>query len=199
MRALRLALVALCLTVARNASAQEAPPILPSTSSEEIEPRAIATAGTTTVGISGSVDRFQSTEQRYPLNITAHLDVSRFVTSHIAIIAGVTGRSSIGGSESESHTRGLGVPALHAFGGALYYFTPQSMVSLYAGQSYWNQLTARSESDNGAIVGLVGVQAALSSRAMAFVEGGYGAEVSRGAEGEMRTRLLGRIGIRFRF
>ncbi len=198
-QALSLAVCGLCFAVSTVVSAQTAPPIVPSASSEEIEPRVVATRGTTMIGISGSLDHFQSREQRFPLNFNAYVDVTRFVTSHVAVVGGVTGSGSLGGDDSEERPRGLGAPALHVFGGALYYFTPQSIMTLYAGPSYWNQLSERSASDTGAVVGLLGAQAAMSSRAMVFLEGGYGAELSRGSREEIRTRLLGRIGIRVRF
>lgn len=166
---------------------------------EEIEPRAIATSGTTTIGISGFVDRFQSSEQRFPLRLSAQVDVARFITPHIAIAGGLMGVGSAGAASAEADLIGREAPAFHLFAGALYYFTPQSMISVYAGPSYWAQLTKRAASDAGMAAALGGVQALLSSRVGFFVEGGYGLGLQRGSEGEIQTRITTRVGMRVKF
>jgi hypothetical protein len=63
---------------------------------------------------------------------------------------------------------------------------------------YWGQLTQRGERDRGSAVGVLGAEGALSSRASVFVEGGYGMGLRRGAEGELLTRITGRVGFRLR-
>ena len=86
--------------------------------------------------------------------------------------------------------------SLHAFGAAAYYFTPQSMASFYAGAGYWAQITARDGADRGFILGLGGIDAALSSRANVFVEGGYGIGLTKTDDGATRQRFVARLGVR---
>jgi hypothetical protein len=190
-------LPALILLSARVAFAQDPAPVI--APPEELEPRVIGSAGMTTVGFAGFVDRFNSSETLYPTNYTVQVDVSRFLSRRIAIRFGVVGSGSVGGDESSDGSAGAGAAALHAGGGGLFYFTPGSMVSAYAGVEYWSQVTRRAENDAGSVVGKFGVQAVVSSRASVFVEGGYGVNVRRGDKGETVTRLVGQLGLRIRF
>ena len=84
----------------------------------------------------------------------------------------------------------------HAFAAANWYFTPQSMASLYAGAGYWAQITARDGADRGSILGLAGLEAALSSRATVFVEGGWGLGLTKTDDGATRQRFVARLGVR---
>jgi hypothetical protein len=167
---------------------------------EDIEPRTIGTTGTMLIGVSGFIDRFHSPEQQLPLNLTAHVDVGRFVTPRIVLRGGLAGSGSFGGDDAEELARGQGVAALHAFVGGAYYFRPQSMLSLYAGGDYWAQLTQRGEvPEAGSVVGLLGVQGALSSRAHVFIEGGYGMALSLDVDEVRPRRVVGRVGFRLKF
>lgn len=167
--------------------------------SEDVEPRSIGAAGTMMFGVAAFVDRFHSSERTLPTNYTAQIDVGRFVTRAFLVRGGLAGSGSFGGDDPEERPTGVGAPALHAFGGLLYYFTPQSMVSLYSGVEYWAQLTQRAAEDAGSIVGRVGVQGAASSRASLFVEGGYGVGLTKGDEGELVSRFGGQLGVRLKF
>ena len=167
-------------------------------SSEEVEPRIIGARGVMSLGLSGFVDKFMSSEDTFPLNATVHVDVTRFLTSRIAVRGGLLGTAAFGG-DAEDGTTGPGVVAMHAIGGAFYYFTPQSMVSLYAGGEYRAQLTHRAERDAGTLCGKGGLEAAVSSRVSVFVEGGWGARLTRGDEDELQTQIVGEIGFRIRF
>jgi hypothetical protein len=89
--------------------------------------------------------------------------------------------------------------ALEALGGALYYFTPESIWSFYAGGEYRARLTRRFSGDAGSAGAIAGLQGALSARASFFVEGGYGLRLRRGDEGDLQTRMVGLAGVRFRF
>jgi hypothetical protein len=149
------------------------------------------------IGAAGYVDRFSSSEDRFPTNYTLHVDVARFVSARIVIRGGLVGTTSAGADEDLP--TGPGASALHALVGGLYYFTPRSMASLYAGGEYWAQLTQRAGSDAGVIVGTFGVQGLVSSRASVFIEGGYGVGLTRGDEGELRSRIVGRAGVRLKF
>ena len=151
---------------------------------EEIEPRTVGGRGATFVGMSGFVDRFSSPDEALPLNYTAQVDVTRFLTRRIAIRFGVLGTGSVGGEESTDDATGPGAAALHVGGGGLFYFTPGSMGSAYAGMEYWAQVTHRADNDAGSAVGKFGFQAVISSRASVFVEGGYGVNLRRGEEDE---------------
>ena len=166
---------------------------------EDIEPRRIGEAGTMTIGVSGYVDRFFSSEHALPTNYTAQVDVARFITDRIAVRGGLSGTGSVGGDDPEERPVGAGAPALHALIGAHYYFSPRSMLSLYTGADYWAQLTQRQSPDSGSLLGAVGVEGAISSRARVYVEGGYGAALTRGEDGETLSRYVGRIGFRFKF
>lgn len=167
--------------------------------SEEIEPRVIGTTGTMTIGLAGYVDRFFSSERNLATHYTANVDVGRFVARRIVVRGGLTGTGQFGGDGSDDPPTGAGAAALHAFAGVLYYFTPQSMLSAYAGGEYWNQLTQRADADPGATVGTFGLQGAMSSRASVFIEGAYGLGLAKGDEGETMRRVVGRLGIRLKF
>jgi hypothetical protein len=167
--------------------------------SEDVEPRSIGAAGTMMFGVAAFVDRFHSSESALPTNYTAQIDVGRFVTRRFVVRGGLAGSGSFGGEDPEERPSGVGVPSLHGFGGLLFYFSPQSMVSLYSGVEYWAQLTQRAEEDAGSIVGRLGLQGAVSSRASLFVEGGYGVGITKGDEGELVSRFGGQLGIRLKF
>lgn len=169
--------------------------VAPATS-EEVEPRIIGTTGTMLMGVSGYLDRFSAPDDALPVNYTLQLDVGRFVSRRIVVRGGLAGSGVFGGAEDEERATGVGAAALHVFGGASWYFTPQSLASLYAGAEYWSQITSRESGDRGVIVGRLGIQGALSSRASAFMEGGYGVGLTRDEEGETRTRMLLQVGVR---
>jgi hypothetical protein len=81
----------------------------------------------------------------------------------------------------------------------MFYFTPESIISFYTAAEYWAQLTRRSGADSGSVVGKAGLQAAVSSRASFFLEGGYGVRITKGDEGELLTRITGQVGLRIKF
>ena len=197
-----LPLTALLIAVAsaRPAFAQtDAVVTVPADRPEELEPRAVGAAGMMSVGFAGFVDRFNSTQTLYSTNYTAQVDVERFLTRRIAIRFGLLGTGRVGGDDSTEAETGPGSPAVHAGGGGLFYFTPGSMVSAYAGVEYWAQVTNRGSDDAGTAVGKFGLKAAVSSRASVFAEGGYGVNLRRGDEGETITRIVGQLGLRIRF
>jgi hypothetical protein len=167
--------------------------------SEELEPRVIGATGTMLAGFSGYIDRFFSSERDLPFNYSVQAEVTRFLTSRIAVRSGFRGSGSVGGDGAEDLPTGQGVPAMNAFGGLLYYFTPQSIVSFYTGADYWAQLTQRSGPDAGSVVGVLGVQGALSSRISVFLEGGYGIGVQKNDDDVRTRRVLGQIGVRLKF
>jgi len=166
---------------------------------EEIEPRTVGGRGATFVGMSGFVDRFSSPEEALPLNYTAQVDVCRFITNKFAIRLGAVGSGSLGGDDEDALLSGSGAPALHAAGGLLYYFTPRSMISLYLGAEYWAQLTEREAGDTGSLLGTAGLQAAISSRASMFIQGGFGARLARGEDDELLSRIVAQMGLRIKF
>jgi hypothetical protein len=171
---------------------REDPPVTPN---EDVEPRVVARQGTTAIGLGGYADRITSEDDNLPLNLTLQVDVSHFLTKHIAAKAGVIGSGALGG-DPDALPAGVGVPALHGFAAATWYFTPQAMASVYAGAGYWAQLTARAGADRGSIVGLGGIEAALSSRANVFVEGGWGFGLTKTDDGATRQRFVARLGVR---
>jgi hypothetical protein len=165
---------------------------------EDIEPRTVGGPGVMTVGIGGFVDGFSSSEEPFPVHAAVHADVSRFLTGRIAIRGGLIGATTFREDEDELRS-GPGAASLHALVSGLYYFTPQSMASFYGGVEYRAQLMRRAGGERGTALGIVGLQATLSSRAAVFVQGGYGARLSRGDEGEVQTRITGEIGVRVKF
>jgi hypothetical protein len=186
------ALVALCVAGgALHASAQ----------TEDVEPRVIGTRSTTLVGVSGSLSRVFSSEEIFAGGYTAQIDGHRFVFPKIAIRFGVVGSGTFGESSAEDDEAdpNPGTPSLEALGGALYYFTPESVWSFYGGAEYRARITERLANDPGSVSGIAGLQGAISSRASFFVEGGYGVRLRRGDEGELLTRMVGLAGVRFRF
>ena len=176
----------------------QSPAITQAPTSEDVEPRTIGGAGTTMIGFSGYLDRFFSSEVGMPTNYTAQIDVGRFVTPALVVRGGVTGSGSVGGEDTDT-AAGIGVPALHLSAGLLHYFTPRSMMSLFAGGEYTTPLTRRDPAERGSLLGLVGIQGAVSARASVFVEGGYGIALMRGEDGERLSRAAGRIGLRLKF
>jgi hypothetical protein len=169
----------------------------PATPSEDTEPRVIGTPGTTSVGLSGYADRMASADDNLPLTLTLQVDVSRFLTRRIAVRGGLAGAGAVGG-DPDDLPAGVGVPALHAFGAAAWYFTPQSMASFYAGAGYWAQVTARDGPDRGSVLGLGGLEGAVSSRATLFLEGGWGMGLTKTDDGATRTRFIARLGVRIK-
>lgn len=151
------------------------------------------------IGLAGYVDRFSSSERELATHYTAQIDVGGFVAPRIVVRGGLAGTGRFGGEGSDDRPTGAGAPAVHAFGGALFYFTPQSMLSAYVGGEYWNQLTQRDGTDAGSLVGTLGLQGAMSSRASVFIEGGYGFGLTKGDDGETLSRFVGRLGIRLKF
>ena len=180
-----------CSSVSRAQEAASPPAV-----AEDVQPRSIGASGTTLIGLGGHVDRVFTVEDDTSFNYTVHADVGHFLTRHIVVQGGVAGSGSIGG-DTDDLPAGSGAPALHAFGGALWYFTPRALASLYSGAEYWAQITQRSGPDAGAVLAKIGLQGALSSRASVFVEGGYGFGLTRNDEGAP-TRLVARFGVRFK-
>jgi hypothetical protein len=168
--------------------------------SEDVEPRVIGRPGTMLIGFSGFADRFFSSEEVFPTNYLAQVDVCRFITKRFAVRVGAVGTGQFGGSDDDADARptGTGAPALHASGGVLFYFTPESMISFYVGSEYWAQITQRAERDSGSVLGTAGIHAAISSRASVFVQGGVGANLSRGDDDELQTRFVAQMGFRIK-
>jgi hypothetical protein len=167
----------------------------PVTPNEDVEPRVVGARGRTAIGLAGYADRIASADDDLPFHLTLQVDVSHFLTTRIAVRGGVVGSGALGG-DPDDVPAGIGVTALHAFGAASYYFTPGSMASVYAGAGYWAQITAREGPDAGSILGLGGMEAALSSRATVYVEGGYGFGLTQTDDGATRRRFVARIGVR---
>jgi hypothetical protein len=166
---------------------------------EEIEPRTVGGAGVTTLGMAGFLDKLASSDDTFPLHVTAHVDVTRFLTRRVAVRGGLIGSSSFGGDDADDRPTGPGVPSLHAAAAALFYFSPDSMLSLYTGGEYRAQLTDRADRDAGTVLGKGGLQGALSSRVSVFVEGGYGVRLTRGDDDERQVRIVGELGLRIKF
>jgi hypothetical protein len=170
-----------------------------SAQTEETEPRVIGGGGVTSVGFSGFIDRFTSSEALFPWHVTAHVDVTRFLTNRIAVRGGLIGSTLFAGDDADERATGPGAASLEAAVAGLFYFTPEAMASLYTGGEYRAPLTSRAERDAGTLLGKAGVQAAMSSRASVFLEGGYGARLTRGDDDELQTRIVAEIGFRIKF
>ena len=175
-----------------GAAAQSTPAV------EELEPRIVGAAGVTTLGLSGFIDKVSSSEDAFPWRVTGHLDLTRFLTQHLAARLGVVGSSTADGLDDDERI-GAAAPAFHATVAALAYLTPGAVISPYVGTEYRARLTDRPEKDVGTVLGIGGVQAALSSRASVFVESGFGIDLTRGSDDELRTRFTTSFGVRIRF
>lgn len=189
--------------------------------SEDVEPRIIGSSGVTLLGVSGSLSRFFSTEELMAGTYAVQVDGHRFVSRKIALRFGVIGSNTFGGgsddsdsgdaeaddsdssensdSDDDDTSTDLAGNVIEALGGAIFYFTPESIWSFYGGAEYRARLTNRASGDAGSVNAIVGLQGALSSRASFFFEGGYGLRLQRGDEGELQTRIVGQAGVRFRF
>ena len=161
------------MPVAAHAQVESAPPsqVGSSPESEDIEPRIVGHKGTTQIGLSGFFDRVYSSEKLMPLNYTVQFDAGRFITKRFVAKLGLVGSGSRGGENASDLASGPGAPSLHATGGVMFYFTPESIISFYTAAEYWAQLTQRSGVDRGSVVAKAGLQAAVSARASFFVEG----------------------------
>lgn len=169
----------------------------PAHAQEDIEPRTIGEAGRVTVGLAGFIDQFSSSEETFPMHVTVHADVMRFLSARLAAGGGLIGSTMVGGDEDERPT-GAGASSVHGLARIVYYFSPQSIASFYTGVEYRAQLTSRADKDSGTALAVGGVQAAVSSRVSVFVQGGYGARLTRGEDGELQTRITGELGFRLR-
>lgn len=172
-------------------------PIAPAFAQEDLEPRVVGSSGVMSLGVSGFVDKRMSSVDSFPFNLTAQVDVTRFVTNTLAVRGGLVGSASLGGDEDEPS--GTAAPALHVTAGGLHYWTPQKMASLYTGGEYRLQVTERIDGDAGSVFGIAGFEAALSSRTRVFVEGGWGVDVSLDDQDQRQTHIVGEIGFRIRF
>lgn len=185
--------IAVATAIPTLASAQSTPSI-----DEELEPRVVAAAGVTTLGLSGFLDKVSSSEDAYPWNATAQFDLTRFLTRRLAARIGVVGSTTADGLEDDERI-GAAAPAFYATAAALVYLTPGAVVSPYLGTEYRARLNERPDKDAGIVLGLAGFQASISSRASVFAEAGYGIDITRGSEGELRRRFVTSFGVRVRF
>jgi hypothetical protein len=184
--------------------------------SEDVEPRIIGHRGVTLLGVSGSLSRYFSPEDLFAGTYTVQVDGHHFISKKIAVRFGAIGSDTFGGDSHDSDSddsdadesdssdnddtgTSLAASAVEVLGGAVYYFTPESVWSFYGGGEYRARITNRLTNDIGSANAIVGLQGALSSRASFFIEGGYGFQLRRGDEGELQTRIIGQGGVRFRF
>jgi hypothetical protein len=188
----------LCLIAAVTAGPDVASAQSPSAADEELEPRVVGAAGVTTLGLSGFIDKVSSSEDVFPWNVTAQFELTRFVTRRLAARIGLVGSTTADGLDDDERISAA-APAFYATAAALVHLTPGSVISPYLGIEYRARLTERPEKDAGIALGLAGVQAAISSRASVFGEAGYGIDLTRGSEGELRTRFVTSLGVRVRF
>lgn len=165
---------------------------------EDLEPRIIGAAGTTAVGFSGYVDKFFSPDTGLPTNYTIQVDVNHFLTNKWVVRGGLAGSGSYGGDDSDELSTGPGAAAVHALGGASFYFTPRSIWSMYAGVGVAVQITQRSGSGMSSLIGSLGLQGAVSSRASLFIEGGFGRGLNKDDDDNRLSRFVGSIGIRLK-
>lgn len=184
---------ALCSAPAGAAAQENTLPL-----GEALEPRVVAVGGATTIGLSGFADKVSSSEDVFPWTATAHVELMRFLTRRLALRVGLLGSTTADGLEDDERTTAA-APAFHASAAALFYVTPGALLSPYAGVEYRSRLSERPATDAGTVLGLTGLQVTVSSRASVFVEAGFGGDLTRGDEGELRTRFVSAIGVRIRF
>jgi hypothetical protein len=166
---------------------------------EDIEPRTVGGPGVTAIGVAGFVDTLASSEEAFPFRVTAHVDVTRFLTRRLAVRGGLIGSDRFGGDDADDQPTGPGVPSLQAAAAGLFYFTPDAMLSFYTGGEYRAQLTSRADRDAGTLLAKGGLHGAASSRVGVYVEAGYGLRLTRGDDDERQMRLVGEVGLRIKF
>lgn len=164
---------------------------------EDLEPRVVGSAGTTAIGLSGFLDKRMSSAGALPLDVTAQVEMMRFLASRLAVRGGVIGSARFGGDDDAPESSDA--QGLHARAGGLYYWTPQKMASLYTGGEYRVQVTDRADGDAGSVLGTAGFEALMSSRISVFAEGGWGVVLARDDSDRRRTRIVGEVGFRIRF
>lgn len=196
-RCRRVRVLVVCVALCGDAVPSRAQDAAPA-ASEELEPRVVGAAGVTTIGLSGFIDKVSSSEDVFPWRATAQFDLTRFVTRRFAARIGLIGSTSADGLDDDERI-GAAAPAFFATAAALAYLTPSAVLSPYFGLEYRARLTDRPARDAGVTLGLAGAQAALSSRASMFVEAGYGIDLTRGSDDELRTRFVTTFGVRIRF
>lgn len=91
----------LCVIAAVTATpdlvaAQTTPP-----ADEALEPRVVAAAGVTTLGLSGFIDKVSSSEDAFPWNATAQFDLTRFLTRRLAARIGLVGSTTADGLDDD--------------------------------------------------------------------------------------------------
>lgn len=149
-------------------------------------------------GFSGDIDRFFSSERGLPFNYSMQIDVGRFVTMALAFAAACAAVAA-----SEETTQKISQPARACRAARLRRPAPLLHTtvdaSFYAGADYWARITQRDSPDAGTIIGVAGVQGALSSRVSLFLEGGYGAALQKNDDDVRVTRIVGQIGVRLKF
>lgn len=188
----------LCVLAAVAVNADRASAQSTSSADDELEPRVVGAAGVTTLGLSGFIDKVSSSEDAYPWQATAQFDLTRFLTRRLAARIGLVGSTTADGLDDDERI-GAAAPAFYANAAALVYLTPSAVISPYLGTEYRARLTERPEKDAGTVFGLGGVQASMSSRASVFAEAGYGLDLTRGSDDELRTRFVTSVGVRVRF
>ena len=118
------------------------PAALNTSADEELEPRVVAAAGVTTLGLSGFIDKVSSSEDAFPWNATAQFDLTRFLTRRLAARIGLVGSTTADGLDDDERI-GAAAPAFYATAAALVYLTPSAVISPYLGIEYRARLTER--------------------------------------------------------
>jgi hypothetical protein len=168
---------------------------------QDMQERSVGYAGAMQISFSGFADKFFSSDDTKPTIFSVQVEVGRFITERWVVRGGLIGSGRFGGDATDESGTGPGVASLYGFGGLSYYFTPQSLLSAYVGSDYSAQLTNREAGDRGTLLGKLGLQAVLSERLSAFLEGGYGISLTAPASdsGSRDQRFTGQIGFRFTF
>jgi hypothetical protein len=159
--------------------------------------KSVGRKGATQMGISFStttpVSVSDAGTQTGATTLNGSIDIGRFVTGKLVTRFGVFGSGSFGGQQRS------GSPvSFMLLGGALYYFTPDKVSSLYIGGD--TSVAVSSAGTNDPMVnGRLGVQTAIKHNASFFIEGGYGGALTSSQGGSRGGSLMTNVGIRVLF
>lgn len=129
----------------------------------------------------------------FDANFNATMDIGKFVSDSVVLKVGtiISGSFTIG--EDEQAEGSFNAPTVNLLTGLLWYASPGSTGSFYAGADYFIQVNNRGEGskDKGSVFGRAGLQTLVRDNVALFVEGGYGQALANFGELGLFTTQIG--------